>query len=97
MFAPSAEIFSELAFAMPPTYWLIYDARLRRVFVPHVIQPAILLSWLLVVPVYLLSTRKWWGLLYLTIHIVGTSVVSMIGYYGSTQFIWPAVFPESVG
>jgi hypothetical protein len=97
MFDPSAEKLARIAFSLPPAYWLIYDARLRRAFVPHVIQPVIVFLWILVVPVYLLSTRKWWGLGYLILHVVCTLVVSMVGYHGSVYFLWPTIFGEGGG
>ena len=97
VFVPGAfaEKLGAYAIAMPPAYWMINDARLRRLYVPHVVQPAIMLFWYLVVPIYLLRTRGWWGLLYLILHVVGSYLTLRIGYYLSVVLIWPIVFPDS--
>lgn len=88
---------SRMSFALPPTYWLVKDAKLRRTFVPHVIQPVIANFWFLVVPTYLLSTRKWRGLMYVAIHVFCTGLAWSICYHLSVYFIWPLVFPEIAG
>ena len=84
---------SGLAMALPPAYWLVRDAKLRGVYVPHVIQPFVAGLWYLVVPIYLLATRKWWGLLFLILHFFFSSLVLFISYEISVNFVWPAVFP----
>ena len=63
-----AEKFGAYAIAMPPAYWMIRDARFRGLYVPHVVQPAIVVIWYFVVPIYLMKTRGWWGALYLALH-----------------------------
>ncbi len=83
------------ALALPPAYWMINDAKLRGTFVPHVVQPLVVLLWGLIVPIYLLVTRKWWGLLYLVLHCVCGTVVSVIAYNVSLAVVWPIVFPDS--
>ena len=89
-----AGVLAEIAAAMPAAYWLINDAKLRSAFVPHVLQPAIVMLWVFVVPLYLLTTRKWWGLLYLVAHVVCSVLVSTAGQLGSIHLIWPMVFPD---
>ena len=84
---------SGYALALPPAYWMINDAKLRRLFVPHVVQPGIVVLWWIVVPIYLLATRKWWGLLYLVLHCVCFVGTWVIGWYLSIIFIEPIVFP----
>jgi len=91
--ASAAGKLSAYALALPPAYWMINDAKMRGLFVPHVLQPGIVVFWWIVVPVYLLATRKWWGLLYLVLHYACYVGASVIGWYLSTIFIWPIVFP----
>ena len=86
---------SAYALALPPAFWMINDAKLRGVFVPHVVQPGVVALWWIVVPIYLLVTRKWWGLLYLVLHYACFAGMSIIGWYLSVFFIWPIVFPDS--
>ena len=85
---------SSTAIALPAAYWMINDAKLRGLFVPHVIQPWIVLFWVPIVPIYLVKTRKWWGLLYVALHFVCTLVVAGIANYLSIVLIWPIVFPD---
>jgi len=93
----TADILSGVVTALPPTYWLVNDAKRRRAPVPHVIQPGLISLWILVVPIYLLWTRKWWGLLYLLLHVVCTTLVSLFAYQVTVYLIWPMVFPGSGG
>ena len=79
--------------ALPTAYWMLGDAKRRGIFAPHIIHPLVAALWYLVVPVYLLSTRKWWGLLYLFLHVVCTLLVLIISYELSANFLWPVVFP----
>ena len=89
-------LLSHLALALPACYWLLEDAR-KRIHVPHIIQPMIVSSWTLAVPVYILWTRKWWGLLYVILHTACTYLVLVIGYEISLRFVWPVVFPNFGG
>jgi len=43
----SAQLLSQIVTALPPTYWLVQDAKLRRSPIPHVIQPIGLALWIL--------------------------------------------------
>ncbi|MDA7910194.1 hypothetical protein N9Z53_02065 [Mariniblastus sp.] len=92
-----AEMLVRIAISLPPAYWLIRDAKFRGIHVPHVIQPAIAGLWVFVVPVYILLTRKWWGLLYVTLHLTCTLIVYVTGYAISVSSIWPMVFSGSGG
>jgi len=85
------------ALAMPAAYWMINDARLRGTYVPHVLQPGILFFWYLVVPIYMVKTRKWWGVLYVVLHFVCLLSVSFVIQCLSIALIWPIVFPDSAG
>lgn len=82
------------ALAMPAAYWMINDARLRGAYVPHVVQPGILVFWYLVVPIYLVKTRKWWGVLYVALHLVCGTATSVASQYLSIALVWPIVFPD---
>ena len=86
---------SGCALALPPAYWMINDVKLRGLFVPHVVQPGIVVLWWIVVPIYLLVTRKWWGALYLVLHYAGITGVLTLGWYLSVRLIWPIVFPDN--
>ena len=91
-----ASSLSNTSIALPATYWMISDAKLRRVYIPHVVQPGIVVFWYLVVPIYLVNTRKWWGVLYVALHFICTLVASVIAYNLSIALIWPIVFPDIV-
>ncbi len=91
MFDQRAEILGHLAVALPPSYWLLNDAK-HRVFVPHIIQPAIVGLWFIVIPAYLIGTRKWRGVLYLVLHVVFSILVIITTYNLSVAFVWPIVF-----
>ena len=93
----SAYYLSAIAIALPAGYWAIGDAQLRGNHVPHVIQPAIVCYWFLAIPIYLLSTRKWRGLLQLLMHSAGTILASLAGYYFAVWFLWPNVFARGGG
>ena len=86
---------SAYAIALPAAYWMINDAKLHQRFVPHVVQPGIVMLWWIVVPIYLLVTRKWWGVLYLVLHYAGITGVLTLGWYLSVRLIWPIVFPDN--
>ena len=86
---------SAYAIALPAAYWMINDAKLHRRFIPHVVQPGIVMLWWIVVPIYLLVTRKWWGVLYLVLHYAGITGVLTLGWYLSVRLIWPIVFPDN--
>lgn len=98
MFFPDScvGILSQLVVGLPAAYWLLEDAQ-KRIHVPHVIQPLLVNFWMFVIPIYLLWTRKWWGLLYIALHAICTLIVSIIGYNFCVYFVWPAVFPASGG
>ena len=84
---------AQIAAALPPTYWLIYDAKSRRQFVPHIIQPAIASCWWVVVPIYLISTRKWRGLAYVVVHLLATFILTLAVFYLTVFLFWgPKVF-----
>lgn len=93
----SAILLSQIAFALPASYWLINDVKIRGNYLPHVIQPAIVNFWFFVVPVYVIWTRRWWGLLYITLHFAATYSVTMVGYYIAAYILWPIVFPVADG
>ena len=93
----SANTLSLLAVALSPTYWLVNDAKRRRIHVPHVIQPVLLSLWGILVPIYLVWTRKWWGLLYALLHIVCSVLATTIFYNLSLFFVFPIVFPSAGG
>jgi len=93
----SAIFLSGIAAALPASYWLINDAKIRGNYLPHVIQPAIVGYWIFVVPVYVIWTRRWWGLLYVALHFSGTYLVTMLGYCIAVHVLWPIVFPVAGG
>lgn len=89
-------ILSQLAVGLSAAYWLLEDAR-SRIHVPHIIQPMIVSFWIFAIPIYLLWTRKWWGLLYISLHVICTLIVWIVGYNFSVYFVRPAVFPTAAG
>lgn len=93
----SAYYLSSIAIAIPAAYWAIGDARIRGKHIPHVIQPAIVGYWFVAIPIYLLGTRKWWGLLHLLMHVAGTILASLASHCFAVWFIWPVVFSGAGG
>jgi len=92
-----ASYLSKVVVAFPGAYWLIRDAKVRGMHVPHVIQPGIVSCWTLVVPIYIIRTRGWRGVGYITLHIAGTIMVGLAGHYISAYLLWPVVFPTVGG
>ncbi len=90
IFSPdSAALYlSQIAMAIPPGFWMIKDAKARGIFVPHVIQPAVLGYWAILVPIYLVCTRKWWGLLYAAMHVTMTYALIYSIYFGVYHAFW---------
>ncbi len=93
----SAYYLATLAISLPASYWFLGDAKQRGNHVPHVIQPAIVSYWFVAIPLYLLRTRKWRGLLYLAMHVAGTILVTLAGYNFAIWFVWPMIFSSAGG
>ena len=84
----SAFYISGIVIALPPTYWLLKDAKSRGAHVPHVIQPAVIKFWVFVIPVYLVWTRKWRGLLYLISHVVVSTLLTTAIFHLVNYLVW---------
>ena len=93
----SASFLSAIAIALPAVYWALGDAKMKGKHIPHIIQPAIVGYWFVAIPFYLLGTRKWWGIFYLLMHVVGTILASLAGQYVAVRFVWQLVFPDVGG
>ena len=61
---PSAEadVIYAIGFAGLRTWWVHADRRERRQPVPFEFEAFVFFAWVVVVPVYLIQTRRWWGL-----------------------------------
>lgn len=71
----------QLSLAIPflATWWLGSDAQERGKPVLHVLYPVIFVLWIPAIPVYLIATRGFWGLLWFFIHMIGLYAVTMLG------------------
>lgn len=90
IFSPDSGAFllAKLATSLPACYWLIFDAKARGIFVPHVLRPVILYLWWIIVTVYLVATRKWMGLLFAVFHVVLSIVLSTGCYFLAIYLAW---------
>lgn len=84
----SAWFLMQLSAAMPPTYWLLFDAKRRGIFIPHIVQPGIISLWWILVPGYLIHTRGWRGLGFSLAHFFGAILVLCAGFYLSVVIYW---------
>jgi len=57
-----ADLIYALGFSLLLTWWVYADRRKRRHPVPFEFEAFVFFAWIVVVPVYLFQTRRWWGL-----------------------------------
>ena len=76
-----------VAIALAPTMWLTRDAKLRGWFLPHVVHPFVLAFWVILVPIYVIWTRKWCGLKLLVFHALLTLFLTIAFYNGAIYLI----------
>jgi len=82
-----------VAIGLAPSMWLTRDAKLRGWFLPHVVHPFVLAFWVIVVPVYVIWTRKWRGLKLVVFHALLTLLLTIVLNNAALYLIWgPRVF-----
>ena len=64
------------AVGLASAMWLVWDAKYKGRFVPHIIQPAVMGFWIFVLPVYVIATRGWRGARLALLHGFLTFLVS---------------------
>lgn len=84
---------ANLGIALAPTMWLIGDAKQKSYFVPHIVQPFILAFWSIVLPVYVIWTRRWRGARLVLLHVVATLLINGILSYATTTVLQRLVIP----
>lgn len=66
-----------LLFAWAVTSWCVSDARQRGRPLISVLQMIMFLTWIVSVPIYLISTRGWRGVAYTVMHTIGLYAITM--------------------
>lgn len=69
---------STVAIALSLGWWASLDARIRGRSLPLILQHAIVLIWPVVVPCYVLCTRRWRGLGYLLLFFVLALIIHQL-------------------
>jgi len=81
---------ADITIALAPAVWFLNDIAKRGSPVPHILQPAILMAWPVVVPVYVIATRRLRGFWLVLIHAFAAFVLNVAIFYGTIYLIWGA-------
>ena len=81
-------LLATVAIGLPPTMWLIHDVKRHGRFLPHIVYPFILAFWAILVPGYVVWTRKFRGLKLVTIHVLLTSILTIVLYNITIYLAW---------
>jgi hypothetical protein len=84
------EYVATIAIALAPTVWFLRDFAKRGSYVPHILQPALLVAWPVVVPVYVIATRRLRGFWQVLIHAVASWALYVACFYATIYFVWGA-------
>lgn len=76
-----------IAFALPPTTWVVMDSRRRKKPILHILQLIIFLAWPIAVPIYLAFTRGIYGIGLITLHVIGLIMVTCVFFYGTILLV----------
>ncbi len=86
------DIMLPLALYAVASWWVIVDARARGRGVPLLLQQWFFLAAVLLVPIYVIWSRGWRGLGYVTLHVVLGSLLAAVSI-DAVAFLYHAVVP----